>query len=865
MNLETTLDRLVQGESVQSALVDSTKIPGLGEAYFQRLILSYGSDPEALAQLGSHWSALVKRAEDSSWVYRAGGVYERSQGRWNSSAKAFIRAGETAGDPISRKSFAVGAIDSLARAGKIDEATSLARRLSTGLRKEGQPGLAARALLNLGNALVYQDRMPEARRVLLKALPDLEAAGLNLEAASARLALSSTSLFGGVPRQAEEYALQVIEAAKLLEAPYLADLARLNHALALIVTGRPEDAHRLLEELAPEFGDSPVDLSRVGEYKADALARLNLWSEAEEAYRDVLAGEIPLIPLHAANVELGLGQVLLAQGRLQEASEHLRRAERAYEKIQNAAWSGACLHALAVVDIESGNRKRALARLAKAEDLTQDSPHHLAAILLTQSRLNVDRIDEAHRLIRKYGFLDLEWQVHALLAARSSSPGRHYRQMFQSILSGRMSTSSVAARMGFLKDKTDALQAYMGWLLERPTKARVAEAIRAIQQIRSVTLLDEIMRSGKVEPAIVERLAKARAELESGSDQDPRGGTRSAATAVAPYGRAQRHATEALLALDVSALHSGRQTATEVILAETSRGLQILHRGRARLPSMVASELREALRWLTYELMAPMANVKASSAGVNRILDRLAKAFDPIWNSGAGAICPDGYTWRIPWTLCGLRAGLTHEWNLAMHPQMQAVYSGPLTSESRALVWLGQSPDLPFVRMEAELVASLFPSCKMVTSAAEARDSLSGNFDLVHVVSHAVHRPQNPMLSSIVFPDGQVFAYEIARSDMTVKLACLSACETGTLSLVSRSEPDGIARAFMARGAESVVASQWPLDDEAAFRQFDAFYRSTLENSQIRSALLNARCICKDWNEHPYYWGALALYSGFEA
>jgi len=135
---------------------------------------------------------------------------------------------------------------------------------------------------------------------------------------------------------------------------------------------------------------------------------------------------------------------------------------------------------------------------------------------------------------------------------------------------------------------------------------------------------------------------------------------------------------------------------------------------------------------------------------------------------------------------------------------------------------------------------------------------------VVHVVSHAVHRPRNPALSTIEFPDGPVFSHEIARSRLKVRLATLSACETGSVSIASRSEPDGIARAFLARGAQSVIASQWPLDDEAAYRQFNLFFDALIDGYPITEALHGARVACRDWRAHPYYWGALALYAGYE-
>lgn len=862
MDIQATLDRLAAGESFNSVLPRALP-DGFGEAYFGQILASYGSENKVLARLGRHWAEIAKIVPDAAWAFRAGGAYERSRGRWTRSAEAFVAAGKASSDRVARLSFQVGAIDSLARAGKIEEAERLATRLAKGLRRVGEPALAARSLLNLGNALVYQDRMKQARRVLSRALPELQSAGLVFEATSARMALSSTHLFGGDPRTAIELAQEVVDAATEIEAHYLADLGRLNLALAQIVTGRAEEAHRALLELAPRLADSVADRARVHEYLADALFRLNLWPESETAYQEVLRDRTHLIPLHRANVELGLGQSLLMQGDLTQARSHLSKARRLYAGLNNRVWQAVCVHHLALIELEVGRTKRAAELLGLAETLSSESPFHLAAVLLSQSRAGNDRINEADRLIRKYGYLDLQWQIHFLRAKSSSNPGRHFRRMFNSILVGRLATGSVAAKLGFLKDKNEALVAYISWLLARPTKARVDEATSAINQIRSVTLIDEILSSAKLPEALLSEFGRIRSELETAVIESPSGTSRLLTVDGGSISRAQKSATQALLSIELrTASHVG-PASEGVVLAQTGGGLAVLNRSTASVPKLSNSELATQLQWLSYEMLAPMADAKTPPKAVNAMLDRLAGAFEPIWNSDAKWICPDGVGWQIPWALCSERAGLQREWPIAMHPMVSAVHSAQLTRKSRAVVWLGQSSDLPHANSEAANFADQFDDCLFVASRAEALKMLESEFDVLHVASHAHHRPQNPLLSALLFPDGPLFAYEIARSGLKVGLTTLSACDTGSMSSVNQTEPDGLARALIARGSQSVVASQWPLDDEAASIQFRSFYEVLLSGNDLETAIFSAKCICRAWRDHPYYWGALALYSGF--
>ena len=859
MDSEAILSRLTNNEPVSV----SEPVDGLGQAYFSKLLHLYGGEVAGLESLGKKWRRVLRMAADSAWVYRAGGVYERSRGKWRASAAAFISAGDHATEPVTRYAFQVGAIDSLARAGKVADAELLARRIAVSLRRLGESGLAARAMLNLGNSLVYQDRMTEARRVLQSAIPDLELSGFVQEAVSGKMALSSTYLFGGDPRLAETLAREVESAAKEHGLEYLANLARLNVALSMILTGRSEEAHRILIELRSALADSVADSVRVEEYLGDSYSRLNLWDEAYDSYHEAFVIGSP-IPLHRANLELGMGEALTAMGRLDDARLHLERARRGYRNLNNEPWQAVCLHRIARLDLVAGNRALAIRRLASAESLAANSPFHLSEIWLTQTEVGVDRLARAKALISRYGYLDLAWKVHWLRAISSQRPLPHFRKMFDSIATSRLGRRSAAARMRFMEDKTRAMQAYLGYLLSKPTGANVREAVQVIERARSVTLIDEILTAGTYPQELTDSLARIRSQIGQLLDEPPSGQTRFGVRRGVRISQAQRTATEGLMALRLISGDPKSHAESGVILAELDSEFGILSGGKVFWPTVSGSQLADLVRWMPFELLAPMADPKVLVGSAIQILQDIAGAFAPVWKSKAASICPDGLAWRIPWSACSILADYPSEWALSLHPAMNCRFQGKLDRESKAVVWLGKSDDLKHARVEAESVAGKFDNCPIVNTRAEAERSLNGKYDAIHIVSHAVHRSQNPALSTIEFPDGPVFSHEIARSRLNVRLATLSACETGSLSIASRSEPDGLARAFLARGAQSVVASQWPLDDESAYRQFNLFFDALIAGYPITKALHGARLACREWRDHPYYWGALALYAGYE-
>jgi CHAT domain-containing protein len=76
-------------------------------------------------------------------------------------------------------------------------------------------------------------------------------------------------------------------------------------------------------------------------------------------------------------------------------------------------------------------------------------------------------------------------------------------------------------------------------------------------------------------------------------------------------------------------------------------------------------------------------------------------------------------------------------------------------------------------------------------------------------------------------------------------------------------EPDGLVRSFLTLGAESVLASLWPLDDEGASRLMDAYYKGVSRGDAHLSALADARKRVREWREHPYYWASMTIFGGY--
>lgn len=855
MELEALIDAVESSEHAGALLRPYRGRSGLSKAYFGRLLAIYGDDVGRAVRLAKHWRVLAAYGDEPALAYRAKGFVDRMAGRWRESAQAFLRASDLAEGAEDRLAYAIGAVDGLARSGKVEEARRLGTRLAEGLDELNAPVLAARARLNTANALLWAERGPEARALYQRAIPVFQASEMAMEEASARLGLSTTHLYGGDPRVA---ALEA-EAGRALceenEFDYIGALCEVNLAHFALVQGRADEAYARLLALRPRLEESPADLARVHEYMGDACLRLNLFTEAAEAYRTALAS--PTLPAASR------GHVLLGLGEAERDPVAFTKAAERYRRAGNGPWRAAALAGKVSLHPEG---PRALHDARAAREAAGASPYHQTLALLAEAEALLAHgrdagtaLTEADRLVRRYGYRRFAWRIHELKARGAAKPLPHYRRMFAEIMRERIAVTSVAARTGFLEDKSRALAAYLSALLANPTRARVAAAREVIRRTRAVTLLDEILRSGSLtlDAERRERLEALRAQVVADAIEEPTPDARGAA-AVHPKRSDWMEATHVLGALD----HALPPVIAEdvVVFAQAGDDLwALVDRGAVKLP-ISARELEETLEWLWFELRVPTADREAPPEEALDLLRDLRNALVAPWARRLNRprhLCPDGLLWRVPWS-----ALLPRTVPLSLHPSLGG--GTRLGKIERVAVWIDTPPDLPNAPAEEETIRRRFPQARFLRTRAEVVDSWHEAWDLVHVVGHARHNAENPMFSALAFSDGPLYAAEIARGGLRTRLACLSACETGTLSHAVRSEPDGLVRAFLARGGEGVLASLWPLDDEAAARFFSAFYTDLNPCSDLTDTVDRARSAVRAWRAHPYFWASLSLFGGYQ-
>lgn len=871
MNLQAVVEDLVATADPRRAAIlfkEHRGTQGLNASYFQETVRAFGTDPEAAKRLSARHQLMLRYGDEPAYAHRTRGIHERLRGRWLLSAKAFQEAGKAAGDPLEKLTFQFGAVDSLARAGKTDEAVVLGRRLYRQLRKLGEEVQAARLSINVANALLWVDRYREARKWLTAAVPVLEEAEFSTEANMAKLSLSTTELYGGTPQAALDLAEAVLEFANQEELEFLGLQASLNKAHALLLTGKADEALSLLLHINSQSKASESDLARIQEFLGDVYLRLNLFDEARDAYWEALQRKDFLPKPNIAASYLGLGQSCYHDGLYEESWLHLDRGRRLFERAKNYVWAAACqlwIARTAVAMGRPGAEANARAALTKAK--AGFSPYFVIDSTLTLCEIRGQSADlpRLKNQVSKYGYMGFEWKILALEAklAERGKLGK-YRKAFNGIISHRALTSSTVSRVNYFQDKQDVLSTYVQLLVESGKSEHVSEAIEAISLSRSAALCDEIISSRAIslsEQQLAD-LNTLRAELSSVESVGPTSDYRYAPMGQERIRALQRRWIEIVHRVLTPSGQIGTRNSDAKILYQGEHSLHLLHMEGAKTLGLNVEQLREQLGWLKFELLAPMTHRRADPQPCLEEIRRLGKDLDSdalAHSRLETIIAPDGVLWEVPWTALHEDSEVV----LALHPRLTHVLDKPIIDPSKVMLWVADSADLEKSSQEANEFLRHYPGAHVCRTAAEVRASFSREVDLLHVISHASLSSRNPMFSAFQFSDGLIFGTEIAESSLKVVFATLSACETGSLSTSVRHEPDGLARALLARGAKTVIGSLWPLDDEAAAMLFTHFYRCLNSGDSVQQSLRSARNVTRGKLPHPYFWASPVLFAGY--
>ncbi len=111
---------------------------------------------------------------------------------------------------------------------------------------------------------------------------------------------------------------------------------------------------------------------------------------------------------------------------------------------------------------------------------------------------------------------------------------------------------------------------------------------------------------------------------------------------------------------------------------------------------------------------------------------------------------------------------------------------------------------------------------------------------VLHLATHGVYRPDNPIFSGLRLVDGWLTARDLYTLGLRAAPVILSACESALSGQGVGDEQFGLARGFLHAGAPALVASRWLVKDEQTTLLIRALYTRLYSGESVGRALRGA-------------------------
>ena len=227
-------------------------------------------------------------------------------------------------------------------------------------------------------------------------------------------------------------------------------------------------------------------------------------------------------------------------------------------------------------------------------------------------------------------------------------------------------------------------------------------------------------------------------------------------------------------------------------------------------------------------------------AVIGPIVDLLGSQFDELVIASDGALCFAPWAAIFESTRIRTVPSLTIYQLISSVPEGHHKRTGALLVGNPCLNKLKKPPhDLPCAQEEVEMIASILntrPLTGREATKAEVVKRMS-SVGLIHIAAHGSKCTGEIALSPNLgwtskFPQKKDFILQMSdvrAANLRARLVVLSCCHSGRGRILKGEGVVGIARAFLAAGARSVLISLWAIDDEATMVFMKSFYQHLRE------------------------------------
>ena len=197
--------------------------------------------------------------------------------------------------------------------------------------------------------------------------------------------------------------------------------------------------------------------------------------------------------------------------------------------------------------------------------------------------------------------------------------------------------------------------------------------------------------------------------------------------------------------------------------------------------------------------------------------------------------------------------------------------------DTNIAVFADPDGSLPAGRNEGKVISELFQNSQFIVgdkATLKEFEALLGDVNFIHLATHAVLDPNNPEQSYILFANGMKWHYAdmMGFNVKNVDSIVLSACSTAVSEKSTGGEIEGMAYQLLRKSPSgSVLASLWPVDDEATAELMTTYYthivnsiknyRTLDRGGALREAQL--KLLANPKTASPYYWAAFTLFGDY--
>jgi len=288
------------------------------------------------------------------------------------------------------------------------------------------------------------------------------------------------------------------------------------------------------------------------------------------------------------------------------------------------------------------------------------------------------------------------------------------------------------------------------------------------------------------------------------------------------------------------------------------------------IPTTLASTVDELRSLLASSLS------RRRTAGTDRgndVLRHLSKLYqelvEPIATSLSGTrlvIVPHGSLFYLPFHAFRVNdTFLSEQFSISYSPSATAFHLARVLPRRRGqtnrLAVVAPTNDDASSRLANALVATI-PSSRRIEGARRDGNfsSRAAGWQMVHAVTKAHLRQDNPMFSTILLGDERIHLFDLFQMKVDLDLIALSGCAPGLEASAKGNEVVGLSRGLLYAGTRSVLTTLWDVDDATWIEFSEHFYGSMGTGASIQMSLRVATEHLRNRTNDLVQWAPFLLF-----